>query len=815
MSVYDLKQIDTLKLKTEEFFGKKITNARDCVELSDAIFEKTQLQISASTLKRLWGVVVSNSKPSLFTLNTITNFCGYENWKSFKNQTNIKIPLKLKTHFNLLQKKADEISSFSINSIKNRLGIPYEKTIVRNFAIKKFDEFVKSNKTATAFVAPGGYGKSTLMLQLADLFFLKRDAIYKNSFLLFIDCFIIENFSNNNYPLDNLILEITNTLSQINKIQIENPTPFVLIIEGLNEISYRIEIINKLIDSLLNFISHHKGNQLFKIIITCRSNIWIHILEKIDFFSNLKSKWFNVNFEGSLQELSNIPTFEEEEIENIFKKNSPNISFEQLKITHPELIDIISNPYFLNLHFDTNQDDKINSGIDLLSNFIFKNVLNGMYAVEKSIIIEDILIISDYGQNINQVKKNEIKSISQNKYAYNELLSNGILYEYNVYEKYLTFSPHIKFTHDILFEFFIANYWLRNNEIDIALLKKLTSFYKNTKEVASNILQWIIKFAFLEKKIDFLKNIFAITCHPTPSEIKDIYGLPNIYNPIIDTLGYELRSHPNIRNELLPHFAQIEQGQKYYFEYFIDIDYLTIFFGNSIDLYLKNCKNESSKIFGNAVKFGQYFMQKEWDKLHFYFEKINKIKNTRENLPIKTFCSIIYNHFVKNEKTEKYLPQLLEKEKSFNNENSTQIEAMPYSIFILVIALDFCEHYEEVKTVISTCVSYYKIPSHLRNNRLYRFMRFLYARALLKTGQGDKALRYFNEKETIIAPVYTQYFWRLCTYFIKYDFVLYQKDYVKAKQILERIKSISKMLDYRFFEEKANSLEKKLIHRVF
>ncbi len=53
-------------------------------ELSDKIFDATGIQLSTTTLKRVFGKVKYESLPSSATLNALVQFLGYENWMQFK-----------------------------------------------------------------------------------------------------------------------------------------------------------------------------------------------------------------------------------------------------------------------------------------------------------------------------------------------------------------------------------------------------------------------------------------------------------------------------------------------------------------------------------------------------------------------------------------------------------------------------------------------------------------------------------------------------------------------------------------------------------
>jgi hypothetical protein len=56
----------------------------DFEKLSDAIFERTQVRLSVTTLKRIWGKLKYESAPTLTTLNTLAQFAGYVDWLDFK-----------------------------------------------------------------------------------------------------------------------------------------------------------------------------------------------------------------------------------------------------------------------------------------------------------------------------------------------------------------------------------------------------------------------------------------------------------------------------------------------------------------------------------------------------------------------------------------------------------------------------------------------------------------------------------------------------------------------------------------------------------
>ncbi|MDZ4709855.1 MAG: hypothetical protein SH818_15755 [Saprospiraceae bacterium] len=56
----------------------------DFEKLSEEIQSKTQVVLSITTLKRIWGKVKYENAPSLTTLNTLARYNDYEDWRCFK-----------------------------------------------------------------------------------------------------------------------------------------------------------------------------------------------------------------------------------------------------------------------------------------------------------------------------------------------------------------------------------------------------------------------------------------------------------------------------------------------------------------------------------------------------------------------------------------------------------------------------------------------------------------------------------------------------------------------------------------------------------
>jgi hypothetical protein len=67
----------------------------DFSKLSDEVHNRTQVRLSVTTLKRIWGRLKYESAPTITTLNTLAQFADYDDWRSFCQQESLAETKKL------------------------------------------------------------------------------------------------------------------------------------------------------------------------------------------------------------------------------------------------------------------------------------------------------------------------------------------------------------------------------------------------------------------------------------------------------------------------------------------------------------------------------------------------------------------------------------------------------------------------------------------------------------------------------------------------------------------------------------------------
>ena len=66
-----------IKSEIESVFGRRIISSRDCIALSDEIYQRTQNQLNPNTLRRFFGLVKASYPASNATLNILSKYCGF------------------------------------------------------------------------------------------------------------------------------------------------------------------------------------------------------------------------------------------------------------------------------------------------------------------------------------------------------------------------------------------------------------------------------------------------------------------------------------------------------------------------------------------------------------------------------------------------------------------------------------------------------------------------------------------------------------------------------------------------------------------
>lgn len=808
--VDNLDDIDLLKEAVEQKFGAKILYAKDCSALSDVVFDATGNKISETTIKRLWNLVASVFNPSKYTLNSLSKYIGYEDWDDFvSNRHSVTKNAENKEKWDVIKQKAHAISYSSFLSVKNRMGVDIKKMVNRQFATDMMEGFLQSDKTATAFIAPGGYGKSTIVSTLVNDFFLGENPRYPDDIVWFMDCGVLDNVANEDFNVEQFILRLLGYGDQKSFKEYFHIFPaamrgrIVLVFDGLNEFSGNAGSTRNLINNILSLIASNKEDRWFKIVLTLRPDLWNYICQTLSDSAEIKDTWYGVEFSTTASVATNVPLLKMGEVEQILRNSGVFDASSVVNVMQEGILNITRIPYFLHLYISLAQVNKnIVSDTDLLREFVSRRIIGTENGSRKLKLIDFLLFSTNYGLDNDIVVKTSLQNlINDYKTEFDELVSLGVLYEYTVEDKFLAAATYVKFNHQILFEFLLANYWLRESTFDCDLFDEVSEFYKGNPSLKYQIVSWLIKYAFKDGRTDIIAGVFDIL-EKNFADLED----QSFILKLLNTVGVELRKYPDIRAEVLPVFAGSPSGRHYYFMHFCDIDSLNSFYGDALLSYIKNSVSVGDKLFAYTIKLQQGYFNRDSKMVAEYFSHIESLDIPHDdNTCYIEFMSVqvLYYSMCDGRIPATLLDYISNFARDYYGRTENLQPSFTYGDIILADSLFLAEQWHLVRDISELIFSNKQFSHRKQVSEYFQQLQLLYAYSLLKTGYTKKACEYYNgifAEKTNSAPVCATNYWNMR--FCEIAAAFSASDTDAHSDYIKKGLAISKHLKFSYFEKR-------------
>jgi hypothetical protein len=487
----------------------------DCKRISIEISKHLNKNVSETTIKRLFGFAVVKHKFSNFTLTTLAEYVDPENFQQ------VLVPAvrpEKQSEWESIKEMAEKITHFTLKTIRNRSGIPYDMTISRRFAEHDFDDFYAGDYIFTSLISQPGYGRTTLLSHLAENLFYKPGAPYKDSTLLFVKAANFFNLDQLNLNLEDQLKSQLNAvmneniLEYISKNQAKQGGKFIIVLDDFAELMLKKEQKSQVYDSIINLICSLEGTKNIKLMMSMRSTTWVRFFDRMRHSSFLKSKWFAGNY-FSLHELSNVPPLSEKEVDMIISK----INYLDNKAINPRLKAQLKFPFHIQLYYQLKEEDpdfNYYSNItfyELVSRFIQEKIYRSNYYTEKILVLKKIIQLTDYGKNANSVMKDSlIAELFAFKNAYMELLADGILMEEKRLENEHP-KEYVRFLHTHTFEYFLFVEILEkfHLQVNMEFFTYINTQYE-ANQVRFQLLQWTIRFLIKTGNFNALKSVFKL-----------------------------------------------------------------------------------------------------------------------------------------------------------------------------------------------------------------------------------------------------------------------------------------------------------------
>jgi hypothetical protein len=501
MTAFSSQLFELLKSYVLENSHLTRIQASDCKILSARISDKTNHTVSETTLKRIYGFALSKFKPSLFTIDVLSNYCGYNGWDDFckKQDRQLTSSKHKNVDWDSLSQKASKITNFTLQALKNKSGVPFNQSIKRHFLDKHFDEFLKGDYSATVLLAPPSYGKTIALCHWIDERIAANITTGSNDIILFFSSNALMNVLISGKDFNDWLLALLGYTLEEDIISLLDNTKhkegnFYLIIDGLDEHMFKNNWFQLLLDQLMDIFAFYQPYKWFKMVLTMRSANWInnrHVLNPEH------PKWF-IGSITDQQTSSNIPLFNPQEI----KELCLNINPEMQTVIPVDVANSFNHPLYFQFYYKQHKDNFSLNNVDhtsiydLISNFILSKIYQGHYAADKTLLLKGFIEQMDFKKREYEVDKLKVNNLfSQYNQAYKELLGIGFLKEINTSSD-AQFNTYVQFGNNNFLELAIANKLLydNNNVFDGSLIKVINQLFANN-DLKVAIIKWSLMHA--------------------------------------------------------------------------------------------------------------------------------------------------------------------------------------------------------------------------------------------------------------------------------------------------------------------------------
>ena len=631
-----------LRNTVEETFGETVTTAKQCRMLEEAIFAETNRKISSATLRRFFGLLPSSSKLSPYNTDTLVIYCRFD--------PEVRSTINPQTLWTDIQKEAQSYTQYYLNSIKKKSLSDYKSSIHRPRVEGKLNLFLTSGQYFTCLTAPGGYGKSTLLGKWIE----SKNSINKNDILIFTSALIFENTFQHNGQHTHFIDFSGNNTNSIQSIQDLHLSKgkFIIIIDGIDELSLNIEKLKRFVLWFVNFLSQHSNYDGLKVIFSLRDITYEKYL--LSAFRQAQTELFNK---------ISVPLLKQEEVLSILQTafNNKDQNSVLCHIANPEITSLLQTPINLAL-YKANLGHKKNNEVSTHS--LYQQLLNtyvyeSFCAEEKIDIIESILN-ETIGQNTNfNVRKNLIKKqypihLKQNGnyyLAYNELINDGILHEFVNDENVQLATYYTGFKHINFYYYLSAFYIIKQHEgLDCELLNRIINDYENL-EFKINVLCHLFCIGFESENLNVVCHFFDLD--------EDIFSTINLSIVI----GICLRKRSTFQQQVINTLASKPKAQKYLFELFVDVNNLVLSFNDQLKEYSRYKNDNESQIFTTSLHLYHSLLTLNKTEAEKYYAILAQLEFNEKTFPWpvgrKVAYTLLYDAFCDNKTNVYSLEELL------------------------------------------------------------------------------------------------------------------------------------------------------------
>ncbi len=169
------------------------------------------------------------------------------------------------------------------------------------------------------------------------------------------------------------------------------------------------------------------------------------------------------------------------------------------------------------------------------------------------------------------------------------------------------------------------------------------------QQLLSTLLPGLIFTAIKKKDIHFLKRFFELDFLFNDRS----YLNHELYHALL-LLGVELRTFTKRRDEIWKYWSSNLRARFFYFEFFVDMDYLMILHDKAIEFYLYNAKNLQDEIFAKSLLCWRSIFLEDNFQTTAWIQQLEPLDMNTEIHPIpraRLFNCLLVFYYFKKQKT--------------------------------------------------------------------------------------------------------------------------------------------------------------------
>lgn len=694
----DENLLKTLVDKLLEEFGKKKLLPADCKLLSSDIFSKTDKSISETTLKRLFGFAKRSFDFSIYTLDTLATYLGFENWNSFyeMNQAPNERQLHGGNKWQELKQLCSKHSQYTLQAVKNSSGINYAKTIEREKLTSFVKKFLLTGKAIAPIVAPSGSGKSIGLAHAANKLWLDENALFPNDICCFINIHQIHTIATYKHSLFEWFNKYLGLLyNDISLLEAEKNKDdrLVLIIDGFDDRAFSSDKLKLIYANIIEFINYNNEYSWIKIVLSLRPTAWSKLVQAYfnpSFFLNrifIDDSYPQENYQNhtlpfSFSEIERVLLLHQVEKTEIAGYSTDFINL----LSFPRYLDIFCTLLNNNYTRKRSQEQIIYKLIetDIKHYFLFDT-----HTSTKSKIIEKMVELkaAPYSQNGMELKEWTLVKDALTAASFCQLVDDYLISEEKEYGNTAFPLPRISFTNPYLENYFVS--WVLLKEQQYTVTRHLIDSVYISEEfthMKQSIVKWFLLHLLQSFNLSSIEEIFQ--SQRMSDEDKFLY-----FEFLV-----ELADTDKHRNEILVPLEKQHNFIQAFFEKGIYYHYCGADKEKVLYTLSRICNNKIYKHNFLCLLFVNAMLQLKVPSAEMYLREYRQLARHESNAPITVqeklmeYTLDFARYSFKNDSIQQFINEL----------GSLQLTEAPYrelnylSMLLLMHALLYTEDYERL-----------------------------------------------------------------------------------------------------------------------